>query len=255
MVLLSTVTIAASIAHQDLRDQRAIAEKLLSGDSSKQTDALGAVRAMGARNADPELRQALITLLERQNRLARQNIQRGESVEGAIAPEFRSRLCQTVAELRDPRTIPVLADSLGGGFVVHRHLAAFGENAAGPVLAVVMAQESDYEAVNEGLVSLRFMVENQRVRPLRNETLQLIRSAAQQHLTRPGRPPGTGVTIRWAIDLAVALKDPALRRIVESLASSPAEIMALGITDQGLIEMTQKRALDGLAGVAPMPRK
>jgi len=141
------------------------------------------------------------------------------------------KVAQTVAELNDPESIPALADSLGTGFVLHRTLAAFGEAAAPAVVAVVTSPESTYDAVNEGLIALRFMVEDMATHPLSRATLESIRLAAEQHLISPGRPAGTGTTLRWAIDLAVALNDRKLRGIVALLASNPNEVMARGITD------------------------
>lgn len=237
-------------------DQRALAQRLLSDDAALRTQALKTVRSLGPLNIGPELRTALIAFLDKGNKVARDATGRGDPVERLLDPEFYAKVCQTVAELRDPAAIAVLAGSLGTcGWVVHREVAAFGEQAAPAVLAVVTSSQSSYEAVNEGLIALRFMVENADMRPLSDATVKGIRRAAEQHLIAPGRPSGTGVTLRWAIDLAVALGDPGLRRMVESLAFDPQTVIARGITDPQLIDQTRKWATDRLAGIPPLPRR
>jgi hypothetical protein len=236
-------------------DQRPLAQQLLSDDETARNEALLAARSIDRSKFGPELRAALITVLDKNNGMARAASQRGEAVERVLNPDFHARVCQTVTELRDPSTIPVLAGSLGAcGWVIHRDLASFGEQAAPAVIAVVTSPQSSYDAVNEGLIALRFMVENRDQRPLSATSLKGIRRAAEFHLNAPGRPPGTGVTLRWAIDLAVALGDPGLTRIVETLASDSAALIARGITDPQLIDDTKKWAADRLAGVPPLPR-
>jgi hypothetical protein len=236
-------------------DQRAVAQQLLSNDSDQRREALATIRTMGATNAGPEIRGALLTLLDAQNRVIEEARTQGSTIERRLDPEFHSRLTQTVVELRDPRTIPALAQSLGTGFVLHRALAGFGEAAAPAVLAVVTSPQSSYDAINEGLIALRFMVEGAQSQPLLADTRQRIAAAAAQHLSQPGRPIGTGTTLRRAIDLAVVLGDPNLRRIVEAIASDPKEVTARGVTDPDLIAQTQRRASDGLAGVPALPRR
>ena len=129
-------------------------------------------------------------------------------------------------------------------------LAAFGEQAAPAVLGVVTSTESHYDEVNHGLITLRFMVEQTGARSLSANTVDQIRRAAQQRLTGRQYFP----TLWNAMDLAVALNDPNLRRIVQSLASNRNEVVIRGVTDPELIEKTQKRAADRLAGVPALPR-
>jgi len=104
------------------------------------------------------------------------------------------------------------------------------------------------------LIALRFLVEGAQSQPLSSVTRQGIAAAAAQHLSQPGRPIGTGTTLRRAMDLAVLLDEPKTRRMVEAIASDPKEVTARGVTDPELIAQTQKQAADRLAGVPALPR-
>jgi hypothetical protein len=129
-------------------------------------------------------------------------------------------------------------------------LADFGERAAPAVLAVVNSPDAHYSAVDEGLITLRFMVEGTGPRPLSAGTLDQIRGAARQRLT--GKQYFT--TLWRAIDLAVVLKDPNLRQTVQALASDPTEVSARGVTNPDLIARTQQWAAQRLAGGPSSPR-
>jgi hypothetical protein len=104
--------------------------------------------------------------------------------------------------------------------------------------------------VDDGLRTLRLIVEGASTRSLSPDTLDQIPRAAQQRVTRKQY----FTSLWYAIDLAVALNDPNLRRIVESLASNRNEVIARGVEDPKLIEQTQKRAAERLAGVPALPR-
>jgi hypothetical protein len=251
LVILSVLPANAVWAQTD---QPAIARRILGQDVIERGRALEAARSIGAANTGPGLRAALITALEREGRISLQRYEadrRGEALAPLEDPEFTAKLARVVAELRDPRSIPALTGALGTGSPPSLALAAFGEQAAPSVLAVVTARESWYELVNGGLQVLRFMVEGKQTRPLTAGTLNRIRLAAEQRLTDRPR----FVTTLWrAIDLAVALDDPSLRQIVQNLASDPNESVARGVTDPKLIEQTRKRAAARLAGVQALPR-
>jgi hypothetical protein len=151
----------------------------------------------------------------------------------------------------DPHAIPALAGALGtGSTLVRDALADFGEQAAPDVLRLVTAQDTRYDAVGDGLMALRFMVEGARTRPLSPSTRDQIRRAAMQRLT--GEQYFS--TLWYAIDLAVALDDPELRRIVQAIASDRNELVARGVSAPDIIALTQKRAAARLAGEPPEPR-
>lgn len=253
MACLSLPIVAGSpsvAAAQD--EQRVIARQLLAVDPALQRKALKEVRSLRPQRIGPELRSALMFLADRQNETVRRVTARGEPVERVVDPYFHSSVCETIAELRDPAAIAVLARGLGTcGFQVHRYLAQFGDQATAAVLAIVTWQDSSYAAVDEGLIALRFMVENASERALSPASLKRIRRAAEQRLT--GKQYFT--TLWWAIDLAIALHDPDLRRIVESLASDQSAVVARGVEKTELIEKVQEIAKERLAGVPPLPRR
>lgn len=154
-------------------------------------------------------------------------------------------------DLRNPQAIPGLAKALGLGFsVVGRSLAALGEDGAAAVLAVVMRVEPDTYAVAEGLVALRFMVEETATRPLSAATIDRIQRAAEHWLSARGQ---SILTLGAAIDLAAVLDRPEMRRTLESLASDREAVAARGIGAES-IEMIRRRAAEGLAGIPPLPR-
>jgi hypothetical protein len=174
----------------------------------------------------------------------------GVAVETLEDPEFIAALARFVAELKDPQAIPVLSKAIYGWLPVMRALADFGQQAAPAVLDVVTSSGADKDEVNHGLITLRFMVEGAKTRPLSAGTIEQIRRAAEQRLS--GKQYFT--TLWYATDLAAVLNDPGLRRTVESLASDRKEVISRGVDDPQLIEETQRRATDGLRGVAPLPR-
>jgi hypothetical protein len=176
---------------------------------------------------------------------------RGEVLEPLRAPELRLELVRIVAKLEDPHAIPALAGALETGLRTARALAAFGEPAASVVVDVVTTTEGGpAPPTMAGLVALRFMIERADVSPLSASTVEQIRRAAKQRLT--GEQPE--IVLWAAIDLAVALDEPDLERIVQALATDRGAVIAKGITDPSLIDATQKRARDRLAGIPPMPR-
>jgi hypothetical protein len=251
----SAIPVFAARSERNQVEQRALPKMLLSESPSEQIKALKVVRTLRREAIDPEIRGALVTLLGRGNQAVRAAGREGSVVENRIDPAFHARVCETVAELWDPVTVQALAGSLGTcGWQVHRYLAHFGEIAAPPVLAVVMAPTSSYDAVNEGLIALRMIVEKAGL-SLSPSFRHAFREAAEHHLNAVGEPPGTGTTVRWAIDLAVVLADPMLLDTVRTIAADPQAAIARGITDPQLIEQTRKRAADRLAGIPPLPRR
>jgi len=245
------VTVLCATIGEAQQDQPALARQLLQGSRAERSRALDTARALGARNTGPELRAALITLLDRNNRTVADAVTRKEPVATFEDPEFIAHVAHVVSQLEDAQAIPALAGALGtGSTLVRDALADFGERAAPAVLAVVTSPERHYSAVDEGLITLRFMVEGTGPRPLSAGTLDQIRSAARQRLT--GKQYFT--TLWRAIDLAVALNDPGLRQIVQALASDATEVTARGVTNPDLIARTQQRATQRLAGGPSTPR-
>jgi hypothetical protein len=243
--LLAALQVVTLATGQAQGDQQALAQRILTGNVAEQDGAVWTAMTLGSQ-AGPELRAALITLLKRNNRVRDEAAKRKVAVATLVDPEFVAHVAHAVSQLEYPDAIPALAGALGSGSTLVPHaLADFGEPAASAVLRVVTDPEAHYEAVSNGLLSLRFMVEGREARPLSAATLDDIRRAANQRLTARQRAP----TVWKAIDLAVVLDDPDLRRIVESIAADTSEIVARGITDQGSIELTQRLAAGRLANL------
>jgi len=247
-VALGPATVQAQV------DQRALARQILSGSAGDRSRALEAARALGPQNMGPELRTALIGALEREGRTRAQRYEadlRGEALEPLEDPEFIARVASVVAELRDPRAIPALTSALGTGSPVTRALVDFGEQAVPSLLAAVKSPATIHYVVEDALLVLRLMVEGAGPHPLSTATLNEIRGAAKQRLT--GKQYFT--TLWDAIDLGMALDDPDLKRIVQSLASDRGEVVARGIDDPDTIGETQRLAAERLAGVPPKRRR
>lgn len=231
--------------------QEVLAERLRSGDRSKQLSAARAAIDLG-RDATPELRSALVAVLEAEIELRARRWAasvKGESIE-PITDDVYGSVAEAVVALRDPATIPALAGALGTGLMVIRAMAEFGEPAVPAILDVISAPETRSIAVDGGLLALRFILEQQGLDALPHAHIEQIRVSTLRHLQSPG-----SITTLWrAIDLAVTLNDPGLIQIVESIASDPDEVIARGVKDPDLIKRTQKRATDRLAGELPLPR-
>ncbi len=235
-----------------LGEQEQLARQLLASDGRERRAALESARKLGA-SMDSSVRSALFTALEHEGRMHAERYRaakRGEFLPELEDAEFIGALTRAVVELKDSRAIQGLVAALGTGAIVTNALADFGEAAAPAVIAVVTSNESVPDAVDHALITLRFMVEGSRDRPLAPATLASINRAAKQRLT--GRQPF--VTAIWrAIDLAMVLQDPGLSAIVKSIADSPLEIYGRGVDDPELVERTQKLAADRLAGVPALP--
>jgi hypothetical protein len=253
LAVVLVATACASAAAQQV-DQRALAERILRGGADQRSDALEQARALGPARTEPALRAALIEALAREARAHAQRYhadRRGEPLPPLADPEFIARVSRVVADLRDPRAIPALVGALGTGSVPVEGLLAFGEGAVPALLDAVGSAETSHYVVDDALLALRFMVEAGTSRPRSPGTLERIGSATKRVLT--GKPYFT--TLWRAIDLAVALRDPALRSIVQSLARDRSEVVARGIDDSDTIERTRRRAADRLAGIPALPRR
>jgi hypothetical protein len=216
------------------------------------------VAAIPPGDVSEDLKMVLITALELEGQRIKDreaSIRQGRLPAPSDDPELMLGLIRVVVPFKDPRAIPALAGVLGTGMRSVRALVAFGDAAVTSTVAVVASPESMTAAVDDGLVALRMMVELQTPqRRLLPTSLAEIRRAAELRLRTPGRASSNGVTVRWAIDLAAALNEPALRAVVQALASDPGESISRGIVDPRLIEKTQKQAADRLAGIPALPR-
>ena len=205
---------------------------------------------MPSESVGPALREQLIEELERTNALSRLSRSSGVGLVTLESPEYIYELHRVVATLKDPDSIPALANALGTASVVP-YLADMGEQAAPAVLEVVTDPASHHYLVDDGLRVLRLMVENQTTQSLSAATITRMRDAAEQRLT--GSQYFT--TVWYAIDLAAVLDDPELEQKLELISDYSAEVIAFGIDNPRHIELTQQRAAARLAGVPARPQR
>jgi hypothetical protein len=245
------LVIALSPANiQGQLDQRAIAQQLVSQDPAERRRALDGAQTIGAQNIGPELRAALIALLEDKNRIVVEAMRRRVPLDTVDDPEYIATLSRLVGDLRDPKAIPALALAIYGGTSVMRALADFGSAAVPDLVRVAASPDIHYDVVNHCLITLRFMVERQQNKPLTAEAIDQIRRVTEYRLTG-----AQYFTTLWrAIDLAVVLNEPALNRTVSSLAYDPKQVIARGIENPDIVQRTQQLASDRLSGVPAVPR-
>src|SRR5437773_7310110 len=77
-------------------DQSAIAGQLLVDNKEERSKALHAAETIGSKNTSQELRAALITLLERENRIVLEAANRGVTVDNLEDPEFIAHVSRVV---------------------------------------------------------------------------------------------------------------------------------------------------------------
>lgn len=234
--------------------QALLAEQIRSGTADLASRAVSEVARMSNEKIGPELRSALFLALQREAAAHVQHYEISKDAKTAVSldnAEYVLQLSRAVGKLEDPSAIPALTAAIFTGARVPSHLAAFGEKAAAPVLEVTQDPLRWYGDVEGALLTLRFMVDARATHPLSQPTLERMRDVARQRLT------GTQYfTVLWrAIDLAIALGDAELRRIVSLLASKPYALRSRGITDPDLIQDTQQRARERLAGLPALPRR
>lgn len=125
-----------------------------------------------------------------------------------------------VAGLRDPRAIPFLVEVLNHGAVATHALADLGTAAFPAVLTAVKDPAGIDMDVSGGVTTLRFMVEDG---SLNARQLEQVHEVARERLS------GTQnlFVVKAAVQLAIALDDPELRRIVERIAADRATAEAL----------------------------
>jgi hypothetical protein len=220
--------------------QEDIARRLLLPDYAwrLRDEALTEALTLNPQSIAPDLRQALITTLEREN--ARDRARQAADVRGEFVPamdnaEFYPRAIKAMVALRDPQAIPALTGALGTGMMIIDGLLGLGELAVPAVLAVIESNESRTDQVSSGLRALTKFVEKGM---LTAGTRTALHPAAAQRLTGLQAP----TVIANAIDLATALRDPALMFRVEQLAADPSRLRSHGITDAEQVEWLHRRA-------------
>jgi hypothetical protein len=244
-------------------DQQALAYQILEGDDRAANDAVARAERLlrEGEEVGPELRAALITALERQNRAYRDHVgmihagRRDPEIERAFWGEGYISLTSAVIMLRHPETIEALAGALTIGEPPARYLAKFGEEAAPVLLAIAEGEAWRQAQAMAAMRSLRLMIDEPQGAPLSPSTRERIRRLVRAQLTGKVEYPAavdtirsrTHVRVRAAVSLALALDDPSLSELVQMLARDPAAIRRLGIEDPAAIEDVQRHAAPELA--------
>lgn len=234
-----------SVGAQQSR-QQALSTLILSQDKSVRVSAINETLQIPPGSVAISLRTSLIALVGRHNEIVKDALRRRSAVDAVEDPELIHAVAEFVAQLRDPRAIPVLAEAPAGGKEVQMALAEFGERAVPDLIRVAAAPDNHYEVVDHALQSLRRVVDAG-ITTLSVASRQALRGLASDRMAR-----GQYFTTLWyAMDLAMASGDVELRRTVDSLASHASSLRARGITDNEVIARTQKRARDLIRAYPP----
>ncbi len=251
-------------------DQQALARTILGSDQRAAKLALDeATRALAPAEMGPELRAALIAVLERQNEvyLTYTKMMASGVVDGIEDPnefppamqEFWREgyifLVEAVIALRDPLAIPALAGAVGHGDRVARALAEFGEEAAPALLSVAEGGAREEDQAIFAMRALTLMVEDPKGQRLSRSTLDRMRRLVREQLTTETQYPSMirswsnlrAIRAEAAISLALTLGDPSLREVVHSLARDSESVRRLGVEDAANMERIQRHAAEALA--------
>ena len=207
-----------------------------------------------ARSALYTLSDTFISSLEHAADLEEQRVQalsRGEQTVIPSNPDLIARLTEVVIVLKDSRSIPALISVLGNGSTATPvALAEFGELAIPGLLTVISPPEGPSHQVHAAPLALRCMVEGNKDQGISPTSIAEIKDALSKRLEMKQE----FVTNLWRdIELAIALDDPELRRVVELIASDQEAVIDRGVNAPDLIQKTQVQAQDRLNNVAAMP--
>lgn len=218
--------------------------------------ALAEVGRLDPASIGPELQRALIQALSRQGQLMQATYMawaKKAPRPGTEPSEAIIDLVRIVGRLDNPAAIPALVSAMGTGPATFGALARFGNDSVEPIAAAVVSPDTMPEAISDGLIALRFLIETSTGAQLSRSSVQRIRDVAAFRLRDPGMF-ARGVTLADAIDLATTLKDPALFKDVEAIARDSVAVTARGVSNQRDLAAVQQHARDRLAGLPPLPR-
>ena len=246
LVIAALASSCSAVSVETQTSQSQLAHQLVTGDAGERATVLAVVRQFEPQEIGNDLRAALITALEQEG--TRNAARRRGELADLEHPELIAGLAHVVSSLGEEKAIPGLAGALGTSPPAIFALADFRENAVEYVIDAISVKGYP-EAVTDGLISLRLMVEETDMPPLSSEATGRIVEVAKAHLTGEQSP----VTLWRAIDLAVALNDTLLTSIVRKLATDDREIRARGIAAPQMISRTKQIASERLAGVPAKP--
>ena len=193
MLLAVIFVLAAHPSHTTAQvDQQSLARTILGDDGRAAQEALDeATRALTPEEMGPELRAALIAVLERQGSLYHAAVRasmtghsdRAEELYGKFWGENYLFLIRTVGALRDPAAVPALVGAIDTGMNAVRAVAAFGEEAAAEVLRVAEGEAWWAAQVWGAWRTLILMIDEPQGPPLSQGTFERVRRLVRGHLT------------------------------------------------------------------------
>jgi hypothetical protein len=194
-----------------------------------------------------DVRHALITLLEQLNVQAESARRSGAATATVVDPEFMMAVARTVADLHDVRAIPALSRAVFVGSSLHvvQGLASFGEQALPAIVAVVEEPGAPGGAVANSLNALSLMVSDAGPSGLSREARETIIAVTRRNLSARHL-----LVVLSAVDLAVALNEPELIRVVTRFSEAPNELRARGLGDAE-IDRIRQNATRALAQKRP----
>lgn len=200
LLVLPAVSNAQERTSAPVTEQQA-AVLLAQGDWRERNNAVLFVMKLGPQ-ASPELRLAVIDAAWAEVRGETDTPNESEAVFDYM---------QAVAEMGDPRAIPFLIEVLIFGTNAANALADIGARAFPAVLEAVSDPDENPSRVGEGLTTFRFMLEDG---ILTAGQMEQVRVVVWERLS------GTQavVVVNAAVRLALALRNPELRGIVETFA-------------------------------------
>jgi hypothetical protein len=137
LIIFGNSTAQVQVPTSALPDQEILAEQLRSDNREVRSNAFQQTRLIPPESVGPALRSELIREVERTNALTRQSLAIGRTLSSVESGEYVAELHRVVAALRDPDSIPALANGLGI-FTIIDYMVEWGEQAAPAVLDVVM---------------------------------------------------------------------------------------------------------------------
>ncbi len=205
------------------------------------------VLEMGTENVDPVLRDALVAAFA-EEAAEFQAYRRGEAPQPDLSA--MGMLALVVSEFKDPRAFEPMISTLAVVMGSVRGLAVLGDPAVLPVVEVARNGEGP-EDMTRAFLTLRLLAEGVGEIPVSTASREAMVAVARERLAMER---SIGGVLEWAIDLAAVLDDAGLRETLETIATDPTALEArLANPTPQRVERIQRRALERLVGVPPVP--
>lgn len=232
---------SGSIAAQEDRSARALARDFRSEDGKRVIRALVAFQRMPMEDRSPELRQALVDAVVRE--------ETKDPPVLAGTEQFAS-LVESVLELGeacDPVALPAIVLFPMSGVGVYETLFRFGHLGLDAVLREMSRADVEGNAYKGGLKALAYFADQWGVAALDEATYAAMVGHARRALEFPYFH-GSGWPLSGAIFLAAVLEAPELTALLLDLAESPEALQARGVAGGRTAETIHERAQEAVEG-------